>query len=215
MEQDGAFSILSSCPEQLEFYFAEKLYQKEPYLRHPRFFRRGCALIPATLDPRCQEISAKRFQCDHVLLKLTKQEESVEGYLFGRRGMNKEQGSDFFPHLEMMNNFISYFKEEGASLLKALNNDSFDLKRAKGSDFFVENYPVALANQDLCSYSFFPLSPRERECLELLKQGKTAKETAALLGLSRRTIEYYFDNIKDKLNCSSKRALLYRISYGD
>ncbi|MBS0630181.1 MAG: ester cyclase [Verrucomicrobia bacterium] len=51
------------------------------------------------------------------------------------------------------------------------------------------------------------LSHRERDCLELLLQGKTAKETAALLALSHRTVESYFENIKKKLKCSNKGQL--------
>jgi steroid delta-isomerase-like uncharacterized protein len=51
------------------------------------------------------------------------------------------------------------------------------------------------------------LSRRERECLEFLLQGKTAKETAAILALSYRTIESYFENIKKKLKCSNKGQL--------
>lgn len=51
------------------------------------------------------------------------------------------------------------------------------------------------------------LSTRERQCLELLLQGKTAKETATILILSHRTVESYFENIKKKLKCSNKGQL--------
>lgn len=51
------------------------------------------------------------------------------------------------------------------------------------------------------------LSLREKECLHLLIQGKTAQETGLILFLSPRTIEYYFENLKDKLDCSNKREL--------
>ena len=51
------------------------------------------------------------------------------------------------------------------------------------------------------------LSQRERECLNLLLQGKTAKETAALLRLSFRTVESYFEIMKRKLNCTNKGQL--------
>lgn len=51
------------------------------------------------------------------------------------------------------------------------------------------------------------LSTREKQCLCLLLKNKTAKETAEQLQLSFRTIEYYFENIKDKLDCESKGEL--------
>lgn len=51
------------------------------------------------------------------------------------------------------------------------------------------------------------LSEKERECLKYLLLGKTAKETASYMKLSFRTVEYYFENIKDKFGCFSKREL--------
>jgi steroid delta-isomerase-like uncharacterized protein len=51
------------------------------------------------------------------------------------------------------------------------------------------------------------LTKRERECLECLLRGKTAKETATILGLSPRTVESYIETIKRKLKCSNKGEL--------
>lgn len=51
------------------------------------------------------------------------------------------------------------------------------------------------------------LSQQERQCLKSLLLGKTAKETALDLHLSHRTVEYYFENIKTKLHCFSKKEL--------
>lgn len=51
------------------------------------------------------------------------------------------------------------------------------------------------------------LTPRERECLRALRDGKTAKETAQMYNLSSRTIESYFENIKIKFSCPNKRDL--------
>lgn len=55
---------------------------------------------------------------------------------------------------------------------------------------------------------FMLLTEREKECLELTRKGKTAKQCAQLLGLSYRTIENYLHNIKSKLNVSSKSELI-------
>jgi DNA-binding CsgD family transcriptional regulator/predicted ester cyclase len=51
------------------------------------------------------------------------------------------------------------------------------------------------------------LSTREQDCLDLLLKGKTAKETGNILGLSSRTVESYFENIKKKLKCTNKGQL--------
>lgn len=51
------------------------------------------------------------------------------------------------------------------------------------------------------------LSKRERQCLQALLLGETAKEVASRYTLSFRTIESYYENLKNKLNCQTKRDL--------
>lgn len=52
------------------------------------------------------------------------------------------------------------------------------------------------------------LSPRQKECLFLLTRGKTAKQTARLLGIDYRTVQTHIDLLKGKLNCHSKEQLI-------
>ena len=54
------------------------------------------------------------------------------------------------------------------------------------------------------------LSKREVDCLRLTVRGKPAKQVAYELRLSQRTVEQYLDNIKRKMNVSSKAALIER-----
>ncbi|PCI39255.1 MAG: hypothetical protein COB50_01395 [Thiotrichales bacterium] len=51
------------------------------------------------------------------------------------------------------------------------------------------------------------ISPQERRCIRLYLEGNTAAETAVLLHLSRRTVEGYMENIKEKLCCRYKKNL--------
>lgn len=51
------------------------------------------------------------------------------------------------------------------------------------------------------------LTPREVECGKWLILGKTAEETATILGLSRRTVEDYLASMKVKLGCNNKVQL--------
>lgn len=55
------------------------------------------------------------------------------------------------------------------------------------------------------------LSRREKQCANLLIRGKTAKEIAAQLNLSHRTIEFYIENIKNKLHVSTKSELIDKL----
>lgn len=57
-----------------------------------------------------------------------------------------------------------------------------------------------------CDGEYF--SAREKEVLLHLIRGKTARETAAALGLSPRTIEHHIENMKIKSGSSSKSELI-------
>ncbi|BCA95648.1 hypothetical protein TUM19329_20090 [Legionella antarctica] len=52
------------------------------------------------------------------------------------------------------------------------------------------------------------LSLKQTECLYWLMRGLTAKQTADILHMSKRTIESYLTIVKDKLFCTSKQDLI-------
>jgi two-component system, NarL family, response regulator NreC len=63
--------------------------------------------------------------------------------------------------------------------------------------------------------SYDLLTPREREILQLLAEGKTNKEVANVLGLSPHTIETHRGNILEKLNLHSvPELILYAVRKG-
>ncbi|WP_274609093.1 helix-turn-helix domain-containing protein [Mesorhizobium sp. L-8-10] len=47
-----------------------------------------------------------------------------------------------------------------------------------------------------------PLSPRERECLRWVAEGKTAWETSVILGLSVSTVRCYLESARHKLGAT-------------
>jgi DNA-binding NarL/FixJ family response regulator len=59
------------------------------------------------------------------------------------------------------------------------------------------------------------LTPRQREILQLLVEGRSAKEIANLLNISPRTVEFHKYNLMAKLNLKSVPALIqYAIKHG-
>jgi DNA-binding CsgD family transcriptional regulator len=49
-----------------------------------------------------------------------------------------------------------------------------------------------------------PLTRKEKECLVWVSEGKTAWETAVILGVSRRTVEFHLQNAMHKLDAANK-----------
>lgn len=59
------------------------------------------------------------------------------------------------------------------------------------------------------------LTLRESECLMGILHGMTAKSIAEKLNLSKRTIEFYIENIKNKFGCHTKfELILLAFEYG-
>jgi DNA-binding NarL/FixJ family response regulator len=53
-----------------------------------------------------------------------------------------------------------------------------------------------------------PLSPRERQLLQLVAEGKTTREAGAALGIAFKTAEYYRTRLMRKLNVHSTAGLV-------
>ena len=60
-----------------------------------------------------------------------------------------------------------------------------------------------------------PLSPREREVLQLVAEGKSAKEVGGVLNLSQKTVEFHKYNIMNKLGIRTTAELArYAVQQG-
>lgn len=55
------------------------------------------------------------------------------------------------------------------------------------------------------------LSSRETECAQLVLLGYSYKHIANKLNLSARTVEFYVQNMKEKLNCANKQQLIDKL----
>lgn len=55
------------------------------------------------------------------------------------------------------------------------------------------------------------LTQRESDCIYHLIHGKSAKQTANIMNISARTVEFHLGNIKEKANCRTKLELLSKV----
>ena len=62
---------------------------------------------------------------------------------------------------------------------------------------------------------FKKISPRQREVLQLLAEGKSAKEIASILNISTRTVEFHKYRMMEQLNIKTSAELVrYAIKHG-
>lgn len=212
IENDGRFGIVSNYPEQLHFFYHHQLYLSCPYLTHPSFFRSGYALIPITSNSEYLEISKREYSVSHLFLILKKMRNRIEGFFFTTPQLNSQNNILFLNQIDLLQQFGLYFKREAKSIINDMHQDGYNMYQAKNSLFLKRDQLLPLSNTDVNTMQFLKkistLSNQEQECLTLFKQGHSAQSTAAIMGLSRRTVEHYFENIKNKLNCYSKSELL-------
>ncbi len=81
---------------------------------------------------------------------------------------------------------------------------------AQGKIYLSPNISEAVVQALLSKTDLAPgmLSPREVQVLQLLAEGKTAKETAALLGISVKTVESHRHHIMTKLGVHDTAGLV-------
>jgi RNA polymerase sigma factor (sigma-70 family) len=82
------------------------------------------------------------------------------------------------------------------------------------SRMLVEDYVRQLQDRDL-EDSYDLLTPREREILQLVAEGKSNKDIANILGLSVYTVETHRSNMMEKLNLHTvPELILYAVRKG-
>jgi len=91
--------------------------------------------------------------------------------------------------------------EELASAIKAVTSGQPYLS-AKITDLVLQDYVLKMKKEN-CGSAYTLLSPREREVLKLLAEGKSSKIIASILNLSLKTIEAHRQQIMSKLNIHS------------
>lgn len=223
IDADGHYSVLLDRPDWAEHYVSNKFYLIDPYLRHPDVYESGVCLLQTNGTEEYQSTVVKDgfelFGMDLGMLLIEKSEGSVE--FFSCSGSSKNGGiyDLYMSDLGLLKAFTQHFKQELQPLLMEMQKAPMFLTQLKGEDFFRKTPIVSKTNTDerhaflkdigLCEEikRLSRLSPREKDCLLCLIKDYNAKESASALGISQRTIEFYFENIKDKLGCISKKEI--------
>lgn len=211
--EDGHWSIMGNNPDWL-IYSAEKgFYLHDPSLVNPKYYQSGLCLPKTHQHEAFQETlidhAIDNFDIDHALAVVKRAPGYCDYFFYAAPRKNQDTLKHYLNHQDTFVNAIpSYLHREFENEIKRLHQNPIDLHRLAGLDFNRETNLLKLPNRTNFFSSKNILSPRERDCLTLYRQGYTAKESAKILEISFRTVEDHFESIKNKLDCSTKRDLL-------
>lgn len=212
IDEAGRYCFLSNNAAQAEFYYANHLYASNPYLVHPHLLRSGYILDKAVTDQELYEISLREFYVGNLFMIQKRNGDRLEGFIFGDSEEITSLNERYLKNLPLLNRFAAHFKKESSDWISRIEREDYNLKEAKGASFFEASENCLLREKNRAELHFLKkisgLTYREEQCLECYQTGHSAQSTAALLGLSQRTVEHYFESIKQKLGASSKRDLL-------
>ncbi|PIS02055.1 MAG: hypothetical protein COT85_07920 [Chlamydiae bacterium CG10_big_fil_rev_8_21_14_0_10_42_34] len=219
----GQLIWLGNRPDCAEYYVDQKHYVNDPCMNHPTHWESGCSLLEKAAPDIYQNTFLKEsenlFNFNSWIILSKKELEFVE--LFGFVGEKKSHLEKIYlNHIPLLKSFSTYFKKEMHLVISKMSKESISLVDLKGDDYYPRSLTQPMISPETCQ-TFLEdcgmknqirkatlLSKRERQCIQALLLGKTAKDTAADLNLSYRTIESYFENIKNKLSCQDKHEVL-------
>lgn len=161
----------------------------------------------------------EKFNIDYILLFIESYDDHYEFFTFGTMPENYQIINQYFNNIDILINFISYYKDKAKKLINKANNSLVELIpraniRAREQDHdikyeippvlknFIRINELKIDNQKIC------ITKRESDCLFHLSTGKSIKACANIMNLSSRTVESYLDTLKSKCGVNNKQDLI-------
>jgi DNA-binding CsgD family transcriptional regulator len=136
----------------------------------------------------------------------------IETWAFGGTPEDTQLANFYLNNMDLLDRFIEYFKFMGQDIIDISdNNKTVDIlfhDPAEQSLFsLIDPKKITKFNEMISAVNII-LSPRQRDCAQLLAEGIKTKDIARLLQLSPRTIETHIDILKNKFQAKNRAQLV-------
>ena len=225
---DGYFYQVGNRPDVGEVYFSNHLYIHNPFICNPTNYSHNQAILTSDFPyPKFHEVQKMvDYSCGFkdFLFLYKKIEQFTFCLHFSSSQKNLSVNTIILNNFFQLNNFADHFIEEWKPLLKKMDaytinvsqdipmffkkNSLFETHASKKEDTLKFLSKLGLYNEHL----FESITSREIDIIQELVQGKTARQIGLALDISSRTIEHHMENLKSKLDCSSKQELLIKLN---
>lgn len=195
---------LTTHADLLENYYKKKYYLSGNTESHPEKYAEQTVLW-STLPNQTVFEDARNFNVGNGIFIIQPKSDYCEFYGFGGENHNEKIINVFLTHLDSLNNFILDFNDKGNFLIHQTEQTKISFPYHEGPSNFLTLNKLIIDGNTLY------LTKRQKQCAYLLLQGKTAREMGEIMHLSSRTIETYINNLKIKLQCHNKAALIAKL----
>ena len=207
--KDGSRFYLTSNTELMDYYLNERQCHT---FAHTESYQEGnkvrIALWSTINQFDLYKEMSDRFDVDHGIYLIIPNDGFYELFGFATSKLNYSILNQYFSNLDRLFNFIDYFKERAERLINESEKEKIicNIQEVQiGNEF-----DMGLLTRNKINPGI-KLPRRQSECAKQLLLGKTTPQIASSLQLSPRTIEFYINNLKVKLDCQNKSELLIKL----
>jgi DNA-binding CsgD family transcriptional regulator len=225
VNQNGLYYAICNNPEYMHYYYQQKMQECNPFIMQSEKVNGGVYLLKSVESNLSEEfqltfqIARDRYNVHHSLLIVENDSYDCHQYGFGFAPDSIGSESLILNELPLLKVFIKYFHEEMADALNGLKANPVRIRPNKEylkNNLLPDMQLDHLKRMSLLAKMKVPrnlvsppkLSKRELDCLKLYLKGKSASEIGDGLGLTKRTVEFYINNVKNKLSCYKKSELI-------
>jgi len=210
---DSSRVYLKDCSNSLDIYFKEKHYLQGNTECEPQNYNKQVLLWSTAPNQQVIDACARALGFDHGIFIFKPQNTYCEIFSFATYSGNTQIINTYLSKMDLLNSFMEYFRDKAAPIIKQAEKEKLILPFNETLD--IKSVLINIEDNEifqLKSCHDYDLTDRQLECCLLLLKGKTAKEIGISLNLSTRTVEYYFEIIKTKLDCKNKSELILKLS---
>jgi len=110
---------------------------------------------------------------------------------------------------ELEDNIVANIRDRITPYIERLKHTRLDAGQSVLVEIIERSfYEITSSFVKSISQIYYKFSRKEMEIVPLIKDGKTTKEIAEIMGLGKRTVDSYRDNIRTKLGLTNKKANL-------
>lgn len=221
---DGSEINLCNHAHWIEDYYKLELFSTSEFTKSLPTYQHGYQIWSTAFSQASVLLHGRALiNSDHGITLIKEQCDGTSFYFFSTTPENPCIFDVYFNHIDTLHHFVDFFNDKAAKLIQKASQKRLLLTQYSVSntvnnaltalpltDFYqqtiVKNYYLQNGNS-----ANVKLSAQELKCLQGLMKQLTSKEIAIELNINKRTVDFYIDNIKNKLACNSRHELVNKL----